>query len=340
MQPRSMIRLVLAFILAALPFHAAADEEHDIDLKLFGEDVIEGWDGCRFALWQKNRDPDEDRYAYVFFAPIPDGEALPAWVKISDQVHEISRIEIGSADTGRLEPFRLYRDADNDLTVMMEIFQQARSDRGIEISDARLTFVQKDKFPFAIRVKGLNGCPGASLEAAGSTPVSSDAIRLGAPVGFDSLGSVPAPVLHTITNEAPECEPETTTGYSTAYAISDEMTLWEVPCNIYATHGSSVFAVSWTYHPDHATVLLFPAPPGMNVADYAGLMNPTVDPASGTVTSYSLDSGGDCGSFDKFQLSLAEGETVEFVLREYREKTECDGIETDPADFPLVYDNR
>lgn len=331
---------LLALVAAFLPFHAAADDADEIDLKLFGENVIQGWDGCRFGLWQRNRNPSEDRYAYVFFAPIPDGEALPAWVKIGDEIIEVSQRNIGSADTGMLEPFRLYRNGGDDLTVMMEIFEQARTDQGIEIADARLTFVQNDKFPFAIRVKGLNGCPGTMVDETGFATGSDDPIRLGAPVGFDSLGEVPAPVLRAIATDAAECEPEMTAGYSTAYTISDEMTLWQVPCNLYATHGSSVFAVRWTHHPDHATVLLFPAPPGMNLADYAGVMNAAVDPTSGTVTSYSLDSGGDCGSFDRFQLSLAEGETVEFKLLEFREKTVCDGVETDPADFPLVYKSR
>ena len=170
-----------------------------------------------------------------------------------------------------IEPFRLYRDAESKLTVMMEIFEQARTNAGIEISDARLTFLRNDKFPFKIRVKGLNGCPGSGGTSESAAPDADDRLRLGAPVGYDSLDSVPSPVLRAIAAEATECEPEMTAGYSTAYAISDEMTLWEVPCNLYATHGSSVFAVSWTYHPDHATVLLFPAPPGMNVADYAKL---------------------------------------------------------------------
>jgi hypothetical protein len=145
---------LLALALALLPLQATADDANEIDLKLFGENVVQGWDGCRLALWQNNRDPAEDRYAYVFFAPIPDGEALPGWVKIGDEVIEISRLEIGSADTGMMEPFRLYRNADAGLTVMMEILGQARTDAGIEISDGRLTFLRNDKFPFAIRVKG------------------------------------------------------------------------------------------------------------------------------------------------------------------------------------------
>jgi len=339
---RPLVGLMMAFIMAFLPFHAAADDDSDneIDLKLFGENVIEGWDGCRFALWQKNRDPAEDRYAYVFFAPIPDGEALPAWVKIGDQVQEVSKIEIGSVDTGMLEPFRLYRDVDGKLTVLMEIIDQARSDRGIEINDGRLTFLHNDKFPFAIRVRGLNGCPGSAAGEIAQAPSNADTrLRLGTAVDYDSLDRVPRPVLRAIANEAPDCDSQATSGFSSAFAISDAMTLWQVPCNLYAYQGSSVFAVSWADYPDHATVLLFPAPPGMGINDYAGVMNASVDPKTATVTSYSLDSGGDCGSYDRFELVDAEGETVEFVLREFREKTNCDGIETDPADFPLVYQN-
>ncbi|MCY0153701.1 DUF1176 domain-containing protein [Hoeflea alexandrii] len=329
---------LLAFAVALLPVPTAADDANEIDLKLFGENVIQGWDGCRFALWQNNRDPSEDRYAYVFFAPIPDGEALPGWVKIGDDVIEISRLDIGSADTGMLEPFRLYRDPDARLTVMMEILEQTRTDDGIEVTDGRLTFLRNDKFPFAIRVKGLNGCPGAGADEAAMAPTSSG-LSLGAPVGYDSLSAVPAPVLRAIAADAPQCEPQATAGYSSAYAINTEVTLWEVPCNLYAASGSSVFAVTWAGYPDHATILPFPAPPGMGMNDDAELLNASVDPASGSVTSYSLDSGGDCGSFSRFQLVDAEGETVEFVLREFREKTLCDGVQSDPAGFPLVYQN-
>lgn len=333
------LAVLLAFVLALLPWHAAAaDDANEIDLKLFGENVIQGWDGCSFGLWQHNRTPAEDRYAYVFFAPIPDGEALPGWVKIGDDVIEVSRLDIGSADTGMLEPFRLYRNTDAGLTVMMEIFEQTRIDAGIEIADGRLTFLRNDKFPFAIRVKGLNGCPNAVADDGAMAPASS-ALSLGAPAGHDSLSSVPAPVLGAIATDAPECDPQSTAGYSSAYAINDEMTLWEVPCNLYAASGSSVFAVTWAGYPDHATLLLFPAAPGMDMNDYAELLNASVDPASGAVTSYSLDSGGDCGSFSRFELVDAEGETVEFVLREFREKPTCDGVQTDPASFPLVYRN-
>lgn len=340
MRSRLLISL-MAFILALLPLSVRADEANEINLRLFGENVIEGWDGCRFGLWQHNRNPDEDSFAYVFYAPIPDGEALPAWVKIDDQVIEVSPVDIGSEDTGMLEPFRLYRSSDSKLTVLMEISEQLRSDRGIEIDAGRLTFLRQDKFPFSIRVRGLNGCTRTSSgDISDSVVTSGSGLTLGEPENYDSLDRVPPHIMRAIASEAPECAPETTAGYSSAYHVSDEMMLWEVPCNLYATHGSSVFAINWTNYPGQASVLLFPSPPDMNPPAYAGIQTATVYPATATVTSVSLDSGRDCGSYESFQLQVVEGEAVEFVLQEYRNKSDCDGIETNPAEFPLVYDNR
>jgi hypothetical protein len=322
------------------PLEARADDANEIDLKLFGENVIQGWDGCRFALWQANRNPDEDRFAYVFFAPIPDGEALPGWVKIGQDVIEVSKRDIGSADSGMLEPFQLYKSADGKLTVLVEINDQTRSDRGIEINDARVTFLRSDKFPFPVRVRGLNGCTGSSGDGdtAQAAPGGQDGLSLGQPVDFDSLDQVPAPIMRAIANEAPECEPENTAGFSSAYSVNDDITMWQIPCVLYARNASSVFALSWTYYPDHASVLLFPSPPGSSQADHAEVLNAVVDPATATVTSD--DGGFDCGVREQFQLRDAEGETLEFVLLEVREKTNCDGIETDPREYPLVFRNR
>ena len=336
---------IMAFLIALLPLAARADDSNDIDLKLFGENVIEGWQGCRFGLWQANRDPDQDRFAYVFFAPIPDGEALPGWVKIGDEVTEVSRQEIGSAETGMLEPIQLYKNTDGTLTVLLEIGSQQRSDRGIEIDDARLTFLRSDKFPFRVRVKGLNGCPEAmtgsdGMEGDPEPSAPGDGLTLGQPVDIDSLDQVPAPILNAVAEQAPDCAPQATAGYSTAYTVNDDITLWQIPCNLYSSRGSSVFALRWTYQPDFASVLMLPTVPGSGEPESAELLEAMVDPETATVTSLSLDSGGDCGTFSKFRLQDAEGETLEFKLLELRSKSDCDGVQTDPSEFPLIYQSR
>ncbi|WP_394689137.1 hypothetical protein [Hoeflea sp.] len=338
------LTLFVGMIATLSTIEARADDANEIDLKLFGENVTEGWERCRFALWQANRNPNEDRYAYVFFAPIPDGEALPGWIKIGDDVLEISKRDIGSADTGMLELFQLYKSGDGKLTVLVEIYDQTRSDRGIEVNDGRVTFLRNDKFPFPVRVKGLNGCPVAAAEglaedtAAQAPSGPASGLSLGQPVDFDSLDRIPAPIMRAIANEATECEPENTPGFSSAYSINDDITLWQIPCVLYARNASSVFALSWTYYPDHASVMLFPGQPGSGIADHADVLNAVVDPATATVTSD--DGGFDCGVRELFQLRDAEGETLEFTLLEVREKQTCDGIETDPRDYPVVYRNR
>ncbi|OCW58735.1 hypothetical protein AWJ14_00460 [Hoeflea olei] len=331
---------LMAGILAFLPATSHAADANDIDLKLFGDDVTDGWEGCRLAFWQQDRDPTEDRYAYVFFAPIPDGEALPAWVKIGDEVTDVSPVDIGSAETGMLEPFRLYRGQDGSLTVMMEIFEQARSDRGIEVSSGRLTFLESDKFPFAVRVKGLNGCPAGMESADGDSAGDGLGLTLGAERQLDGLDQIPAAVMKAVAEYGSLCDPQSTAGYSSAYPVSDDITLWQVPCNLFASSASSVFVASYASAPDVAQVLSFPREPGSTEADMIEIVDAVVTPQSATVESASLDSGGDCGTYARHQLVAAPGEVVEFELREFRAKAVCDGVATEPAEFPLVYESR
>ena len=342
---KSLSRLI-GLVLAMLPLSATADDANRIDLKLFGQNVIQGWDGCSFGLWQDNRNPVEDKYAYVFFAPIPDGEALPGWVKIGDDVIEVSKVDIGSADTGMLEPFRLYRSGDDKLTVMMEIIDQSRSDRGIEINNALLTFLRKDKFPFSSQVKGLNGCPGAAdvSDASETEDISAassgSGLTLGREVPSDSLDQVPPAVMRAIADYGSLCDPYNTPGYSTSYAVSVEITLWQVPCNVYSYNGTSVFAASWASSSDYAVVLSFPSRPDKVTADTIEVPNAVVSPTRAEVAMSSLDSGGDCGEFSLYRLILAPGETIEFELQEHRAKTSCDGVQSDPSTFPLIYESR
>lgn len=332
---RSILMTMLAALMALSGVAHADDKDNEIDLRLFGKSTTDPWDGCRFALWQKNRNPDEDEFAYVFYAPIPDGEALPAWVKIGETIVEVDQIDTGAADTGNLAPVLVYRNAESDLTVIVDILEQKRVDAGIEIVDSRLTFVIDKKFPFAVRATGLNGCPSAP-GAAEQTPATGNApeVAVGPMKPFDGLGSVPRMVLNAIADNAPGCAPENTPGFGATYSVNDALTLWQVPCNLYAAAGSSVFVLS---DETYATVLYFPMPPGSGMNDEAEMLNAEVEPATATVTSFSLDTGGDCGTFTRHQLRPEEGEQLLFAMTEYREKMDCDGRPDDPATFPLVY---
>ena len=70
---------------------AFAAEDHDVDLKLFGEADVSSSSGCWFSLWQKNRDPAKDKYAYVFYAPISGGVEDTARMKIGKDFVALSR---------------------------------------------------------------------------------------------------------------------------------------------------------------------------------------------------------------------------------------------------------
>ena len=333
----------IVFTLTASGFSALAGDDHDIDLRLFGENVIEGYDGCHLAFWQANKDPFRDTYAYVFYAPYNDGEELPAWMKIGKEVLELSRRDSVAAEGPNFEPLRLYRDSDDRLTVVVEVIEQSNLGLDLTIEKARLIITQRDHFPFFISVKGGIFCNregGADDASAQSDALNlpGDAISLSGGIEFSSLGEVPRGVRNTINRDAPDCDPVNTAGFGARYAVSDAMTLWEVPCNLYARNGSHVFVTALNDNPDYSNVLLFPEVPDHGDRyDFYELLNTRVDPNTAIVTSEVYEGDGSCGSYERYQLRAVEGEALEFFLLEYREKPTCDGVQGDARTFPRVY---
>jgi len=347
--------------LAALPLlilAAQAEEDHSIDLRLFGTNVTEGYDGCRLAFWQANKDPDKDKYAYVFFAPFNDGEELPAWMKVGKDIESLIRQDGMQASGRKLEDIRLYRSDKNRYTVLVEVMEQREDGDDLKVDKGRLIITRQGHFPFSISVKGGIFCPSmkassaaASDQAASAQPVAApvepiripanlygDAISLGRGVAFNNLSEVPSGVLDAVGRDAPNCAPANTPGMGVRYAISDAMTLWEVPCNLYARAGSSVYVTSLNDNPAYSTVLLLPSVPDHGDGhDLYELRSPQVTPVNAVVTSAFYEGDGTCGSFEAYQLRAVEGEALEFFLLEYREKPSCDGGDGDARRFPLIY---
>ena len=339
---RSLVPILTIFAAAHIGTDAAnAGDAHDIPLKLFGENVVGEYDGCRFALWQKNRDPDRDEFAYVFYAPIPDAVALPGWAKIGDTIYELERVD-NPSDGGALDPIQVYRDSGGQVTIHMEILEQREIRSGISIDDADLTFVMADKFPFVSNVNGLHGCP----DARSSGGKSGDPSKLeGAPVplsnarDYETLSPVPKPIIEHIRGAMSlECNLDQVPQYASSYAISDAMTLWEVPCALYAKNAATVFFTTLSDNPDFFAPLLANGPPGLADNARFDILNAAVLPEEGAITSYSYDGPtSSCGIYEKHVLRAVEGEAIELMLLEYREKTECDGKITEPENFPLIY---
>ncbi|WP_316858452.1 hypothetical protein [uncultured Cohaesibacter sp.] len=323
---------------------ALAEEDRIIDLRLFGKKVIGDYQGCHLAFWQQNRDPLKDRFAYVFYAPFNDGEELPAWMQVGKTIYDLTRQDDAIVPEQRLEPLRLYRTSKGTYSVLVEIRDQHASGSDIIVDKAKLTIFRSKHDPFVISVKGEFQCPQEGAEdgmSSSGTPVNDREgrpIRVGRRVDFDSLSGVPSGVLAAVRRDAPDCSVGETAGLGASYAVSDAMTLWEVPCNLYARTGSSVYVTSLDSNPDYSNVLYLPEIPdhGDSYGRYE-LRNPQMDPGTGIVRSYLYDGDGSCGSFEAYELRAIEGEALEFFLLEYREKPVCDGVGGDAESFPLIY---
>lgn len=335
---------LFAFIMLTLPVRAFDD--HPVDVKLFGNDVIGDYNGCHFAFWQENKDPAQDKYPYIFYAPIHDAVALPGWVQIGKKVHEMERLD-QSSDSGLPDKYQLYRSLDNKISLIMEIKEQSRNGDFIEIGSAQITLVQPDTFPFKSRnLNGQLGCPpsvygtvedGTSAE---TSALDGDAISLYSTKNHDSFNAVPAPIINYVRNELVDCDLGNVPEYAVSYQISDAMSLWELPCALFARNASSVFFTALNSNPDFFVALTAAAPPGLGKIDRFDIINPGVDLKTATISSYNVSIGEDCGTYEVHQLRAVEGEAIELQLKEYREKVDCDGVAMPVENFPLVYSSR
>ena len=95
--------------------------------------------------------------------------------------------------------------------------------------------------------------------------------------------------------------------------------------------------IALVYAPDPAsqyTFMTFAGPKGRaRPTDPQILMSPTWNARTQTLTGVSLGRGSaDCGVLERYKLVDSA-----FVLAEYREKANCDGVRTAPEQFPEVY---
>ena len=352
--------LVIAFLFGlsfvVIAGAANAGEEDKINIRLFGKSALDGYKGCSFALWQRNRDPQKDKSAYVFYVRFHDAHPMPALVKINKNVLELEKIEIGIKDSGLSDKFQLYRDEKKTTSVLVEIQEEKRTGDSTDVSRARLTFIQKNKYPFVMIVKGGFRCPARDSGAASNdnaTPESieskskkrvylppnldANAVRLGRKVAFNKLSQVPRHVLKVVRDNGSACNLDNVPGAGERYSISDAMTLWVVPCDLFAA-SSSVMLVTALNGTKHAIGMEIPKRPGQSgsVAAY-DMLRPVIHPKSGVVTVSAMGRQGDCGTVEHFQLIFAEGQSVELKLLEVREKNDCNGVKVGRENLPLVY---
>lgn len=331
-----------------------------IELKLFDKAEVDRSKGCSVVLWQDDRDPDKDRYAYLFVEPLGANHVRTvARVKIGNEILMFTRIAVGGRAFGYgLHPWQTYQRGNETSYLLLNLKLEDEPGEIVDIVEGRMTVIQSGKPPFVATVKGNAGCktpaapapaPSRRGEAPSPGPASPPAARPSAPNSAPLAPSVPAMFeKHAVPGsriprgmigvavQRMGCEETVMRKGGTGYYLSEESSLWEIPCARFAYQGSSVFAIVYTPEPaKNFTYVMFDGPKGrVRSTDSNQLMNPRWDMARRIVTGISLGRGaGDCGVYERHRL----GEDGQFTLIEYREKENCDGIATKPEAYPLIF---
>ena len=134
---------------------AFADEHNKIDLRLMSKKSVIGSDGCGLGFWQKNRDPNKDKFAYVFYLNFHDAHPTPPIIKIGKKRYELDRVDFGSINA--TDAYQVFRSADKKITVLLEMLKTRQDNDYFEVEKAQLTFIMIGKLPFRMNVIWSNG---------------------------------------------------------------------------------------------------------------------------------------------------------------------------------------
>jgi len=212
----------------------------------------------------------------------------------------------------------------------------SRSDDALSLSGVTAAFLFMDEFQdrldrtdALVRV-GFRPLPAAASPPAGAQAPDSAEIEYGAlPVRF-----------RRIAVEKADCDPETVRGPAkTAWRVDlpDGLILWEMSCWYGAYNFGSAYYLSPAGDPEAGHLVEFASPSGASGDTYNpfSLTNAFWDPKLRELTSWHKSRGvGDCGVFERHRYRAGI-----FSLHEYREKP-CDGVWTEPPDYPLIYKAR
>ena len=275
MRHKFLFLVMLAWGLAGTAAAVAAADGNKLDMRLIPKGAVKTSDGCSFALWQQDRDPQKDKYAYAFYVGFHDAHPLPALIKVGKNVVEVEKIDPGIDTSTVTDKVQLFRSADKKITVVLELIEVKTEGYKTNVEKARLTFIQREKLPFVMTAKGGFACE-EQRTAVNDTPpapekpkppatqlppnLDPNGIKLGPGKPFAAMKQVPAHIAKLVADTGEACDVASTPGAGMSFAISDAMTLWQLPCALYASNASSVFAVALNGTP-HATLLEIPDEP-------------------------------------------------------------------------------
>lgn len=327
---------------------ASAPAPAKIDLKLFEKAEIDRSKGCTFVLWQGNRDPEKDRYAYAFAETLGRNHAREnARVKIGNDVLTFRRIAVGGAKEYGYKtfPYALYKAEKSESFLILDLKLEDSPGEVLDIDGGTMTVIRPGLPPFVADVKGNAGCntPAAApapQKAAAPPAPASRLPPLEPPGVFERYSLQPNAIPAKIRNDATKrfgCDDKIMRQGGAGYSLSEESALWELSCQSYAGGAvSKVYALVYTLDPAKQYTFQVPdIPKGKTRQGHlAELMAPKWEVKTRIVTaSYTEGNGSDCGVYERHQLT-ADGT---LALIEYREKTICDGKSMKPSEFPLVY---
>lgn len=165
----SVALAVLALVVVTLPQPIAHAETtvSKVNLQLFKRSEIDRDRGCSIALWQANRDPYDDKYAYIFFEQLrgDDNQRDRAEIKIDNEIVKLARIAKGGRKYGYgLYEYQLYRFLRKRHYVILDLKLREEGDEAVEITKGKLTVVMHGKKVFRSSVRGNAGCMSSPID--------------------------------------------------------------------------------------------------------------------------------------------------------------------------------
>lgn len=148
---------------------------NEIDLKLFDKAEVDRSKGCSLALWQANRDPENDRFAFIFTERFRGTahQREAAQIKIGTTIIPLQRVSTGGLSEGYdLYPFQLYKMPDEQGYVVLDLKLEPEQGEAVEISSGKLMVTMLGKLAFRASVKGGAGCSGPPLPGPSAAPVA------------------------------------------------------------------------------------------------------------------------------------------------------------------------
>jgi hypothetical protein len=336
--------IAAAVFLAPTAALAQSNAQPEVDLKLFETPEIDRSKGCTVALWQSNREPDKDKFAYVFTEVLTgkNHARQPARIKIAGQVVMLTRVATGGKATGYgLFPYQLYKMAGADDFVVLDLKLADEQGEAVDIESGTMSIIMKGRQVFRASVKGGAGCnTSAAAEPAAKrteapTPVTNNDMAGMFERYAVRKEQVPRAMLQAAAKQF-GCEPKTMAGAVTGFQMSEESAIWQLPCGDYGTTKSAVFALVYVTDPaKQYSFIPFKFPKGVNrnLGDNA-MMEPKWDIKARMVTStYTEGNGKDCGSVERHRVTAEGG----FQLVELKSRDQCDSKNIGAENFPVVF---